>query len=69
MRVEKDLTPISLTPVLSKGVEWYARKWVMEIVEGLMDPHQVGSRKVSSTIIALAGLIHNWLTALKKLIW
>ncbi len=66
MRVEKDSRPISLTPVLSKGVEWYVRKWVMEIVEGLLDPHQFGSPKVSSTIISLAGLIHNWLTALEK---
>ncbi len=39
MRVDKDLRPISLTPILSKGVEWYAREWVMEIVEDLLDPH------------------------------
>ncbi len=38
----------------------------MEIVEGLLDPHKFGSCKGSSTIIALAGLIHNWLTALRK---
>ncbi len=66
MRVEKDLRSISLTSILSKGVEWYAREWVMEIVEDLFDPHQFGSCNWSSTLIALAGLIYNWLTALEK---
>ncbi len=38
----------------------------MEIVEDLLDPHQIGFRKGSSTVQALAALIHNWLTAMEK---
>ncbi len=43
MRVEKDLCPISLTPVLSKGMEWYA--FTMDVIEDLIDTHQYGSVK------------------------
>ncbi len=60
MRVEKDLHPISLTPVISKSLEWYLREWIMEIVEELMDPYQFSSLKGSSTTFALIKLVHNW---------
>ncbi len=38
----------------------------MKIVEDLLDPQQFGSRKGSSTILALEDLIHNWLTVMEK---
>ncbi len=43
MRVEKDLRPISLTLMLSKGLEWYARDFKMDVIEDLIDTHQYGS--------------------------
>ncbi len=65
MRVEKDLCPISLTPVISKSLEWYLREWIMEIVEDLKDPYQFGSLKGCSTF-ALIELVHNWLGSLES---
>ncbi len=43
MRVEKYLLQISLTPVLSKGLEWYARDFTMDVIEDLIDTHQYGT--------------------------
>ncbi len=66
MRVDKDLRPISLTPVLSKGIEWFARDWVMEIIDDLLDPQQYGSRKGCSTLLALAEWTHKWIIAVEN---
>jgi len=66
MRIDKDLRPISLTPVLSKSLEWFIRDWIMDIVNDLLDPHQYGSRKGCSTTIAIVELVHEWLNAAEK---
>ncbi len=58
MRVDKDLRPISLTPVLSKSMEWYAKEWIMDIIDDMLDPHQYGLRIGCSTTLALAELVH-----------
>ncbi len=65
MRVEKDLHPISVTPVLSKGLKWYAREFTMDVIEHLIDTHQYGSVKGCSTVLALVELVHCWLAALE----
>ena len=65
MDVDKDLRPISLTPVLSKCIESYVRDWMLEIVRDSFDPHQFGCLKGSSTIHALVELTHLWTTALE----
>ena len=67
MRVEKDLRPITLSPQLSKCLEWYPREWLLELFRDSMDPHQFGSMKGSSTMLALVELIHGWVTAVEKL--
>ena len=66
MSVDKDLRPISLTPSLSKGLEFYARKWTNEPLTPVLDPHQFGSRANYSTVTALVHLIHSWLLELEK---
>ncbi len=38
----------------------------MELVNGMMDPHQFVSLKGSSMDVALAELVHGWLTAVEK---
>jgi hypothetical protein len=58
---EKDLRPISLTPILSKGLEYHTRNWLMNIFKPHIDDYQYGSLKECSTIFALAQLIHEWL--------
>jgi hypothetical protein len=64
LNINKDLRPISLTPILSKNIELYARDWFMEYFKNTIDEHQYGSQKECSTVIALAQLIHNWLLCL-----
>ena len=59
--VRKDIRPISLTPVRSKCVEFYVKGWVMEVLEDILDPHQFGSRKGCSTVLALVELHYLWL--------
>ena len=44
-RLEKDLCPISLTPIISKTIEIYACSCLREISEPILDQHQFGSRK------------------------
>jgi hypothetical protein len=63
---EKDLRPISLTPILCKGIEYHARNWLMDFFKPSLDENQYGSQKECSTTLALAHLIHNWLIALEK---
>ena len=62
--VEKHLRPISLTPTLSKVLERYVSGWVMDTARGIIDDHQFGSLRGSSTIHALVELVHLWQKAL-----
>lgn len=62
--IERHLRPISLTPVLSKCLERFVTDWIMESMQGILDPHQFGSLRGSSTVHALVELIHQWQSAL-----
>ena len=64
-RIEKDLRPISLTPILSKCIEKIVRPWIMEFLEEVLDSTQYGSRQGLSTVDAMADLFHSWLLALE----
>jgi hypothetical protein len=61
LNLNKDLRPISLTPILSKGIETYARDWLLDFFKPSLDTTQYGSQKECSTTMALAHLIHSWL--------
>ena len=61
--VEKDLRPISLTPVLAKGLEFFVFRWLMRLVDYRLDRSQYGAISNSSTVHALLGLIHDWSVA------
>ncbi len=58
--VEKDLRPISLTPVLSKELEHFVCLWIMKIVGDRIDQCQFGAVCGSSTVHALVDLVHDW---------
>ena len=62
--IEKHLRPISLTPTLSKVLERYVAGWVMDTARDIIDDHQFGSLRGSSTIHALVELVHLWQKAL-----
>ena len=64
--VAKDFRPISLTPVLSKIAEGYARDLLLESIGDRLDPRQFGSIKGSSTVHALVEMYHHWVTGCEK---
>ena len=65
-QLEKHIRPISLTPVLTKVMELFTCKWIMECVSEDIDLHQYGSVKGSITVHALVELVHLWLQALDE---
>ncbi|MCH1414829.1 MAG: DUF1891 domain-containing protein [Glaciecola sp.] len=62
--VESDLRPISLTPILSKCIEDYVCKWLLDFFIPIVDPKQFGSLKHTSTTHALVEMLHSWHSAL-----
>lgn len=62
----KHIRPISLTPVLTKVLESFTCKWIMDCVSEDIDSHQYGSIKGSSTVHALVELVHLWQQALDE---
>ena len=62
--VDSDLRPISLTPVLSKVLEHFVSRWLLQVIEPYIDILQFGNTRNCSTTHALIHLIHNWLAAL-----
>ncbi len=65
-RVDKDLRPISHTPVLYKSLELHIKKWTLDLIKHLIVPHQYGSLPGCSTTQSLIELLHSWLAALEK---
>jgi hypothetical protein len=61
----KHLRPITLAPQLSKCLEWFPRKWILETIADLIDPQQYGSLPKHSTVMALAELVHKWISVLE----
>lgn len=61
-KVEKDVRPVSLTPILCKELETHVVKWLWDIIAPFIDPHQYGTVKGSSTVHALVALLHKCFT-------
>ena len=59
--IEKHLRPISLTLVLVKSLERHVTGWILDYMDGSIDPHQFGSLQGSSTIHALVELVYQFL--------
>ena len=62
--IEKHLRPISLTPVPVKCLERHVTGWILDYMDGSIDPHQFGSLQGSSAVHALVELLHLWHKAL-----
>ena len=56
--------PISLTACLSKILEDFVVKWIMEDIRHKIDLKQFGSLQETSTTFCLIGMINNWLSTL-----
>ena len=60
MSVEKNIRPISLTPIAAKVFESLVMKWFDGIVSDQIDDKQFGGISGTSTTDALVELIHRW---------
>ena len=61
--IEKDIRPISLTPIVSKIFESIVMKWVDHILEDKIDDKQFGGGMGTSTTDALVEMKHHWCDA------
>ena len=61
---EDEVRPISLAACLSKILEDFVVKWMMEDVKCKIDSKQFGSLQRSSTTFCLIDMINNWLSSL-----
>jgi hypothetical protein len=62
-RLDKDLRPISLTPVVSKVMESFVHSWTWSIIKEKIDKGQFGAIKGSCTTFALIKMVNDWLSA------
>ena len=61
--IEKDIRPISLTPIVAKTFESLVLKWVDDAIRDNIDPKQFGFIKGTGTTDALVELMHKWYEA------
>ena len=61
---EEEVRPISLTACLSKILEYFVVKWMMEDVKHKIDPKQFGGLQGTSTTFCLIDMMNNWLVSL-----
>jgi len=61
--IEKDLRPISLTPIVVKVFESFVMKWVDNCIKDKIDPYQFGCVAGTSTTDALVEILHKWYEA------
>ena len=65
--IEKDIRPISLTPIASKTLESIILNMVNETIEENINRNQFGEMVVASTTDALVEMIHRWSEATDRL--
>ncbi len=58
VEIRKHLRPISVTPQLSKGLEFHVVSWLWDLLKGKIDTRQYGTVKGSSTTHALVEMLH-----------
>ena len=65
--IAKHLRPITLSSQLSKCLESFPRKWILDAILPQMDEHQYGSVAHRSTVTALSRLVHEWYTGMERM--
>ena len=61
--IDSDFRPISLTAILSKILESFPYRWLLQSIINQIDPLQFGSLRGSSASMALIHLFHKWYEA------
>jgi len=64
--ITSDIRPISLTASLSKALESFVLRWVLDLIDKKLDGKQFGGLRGKSTTHALIDMIHHWISALDK---
>lgn len=64
--ITSDIRPISLTASLSKVLESFVSRWVLDLIDKKLDRKQFGGLRGKSTTHALIDMIHHWISALDK---
>ena len=67
LNIDSEFRPISLTAIVSKILESFPYRWLLQSISGQIDPLQFGSLQGSSTSMALVHLLHKWHEASDKL--
>ena len=62
-QIQKDIRPISLTPIISKVFESIVLDWVEYFTETQINDDQFGCIKGSSAVDALVEIVHKWFEA------
>ena len=65
-KFDKDLCPISLTPVISKVQEWFLHEWMWDVIQHIVDNFQFRAIKGTCTTHALIIMVHDWLKAIDR---
>ena len=65
--VEKDIRPISLTPIVAKVFESLVLQWVDNIIKPQIDDRQFGGLTGTCTTTALVKMLHKWYEAADEL--
>ena len=58
--IKSDIRPISLTAILSKHLECIVGGYILDSLQGKLDPRQFGGMKGLSTTHALLDMLHHW---------
>jgi hypothetical protein len=62
--IHSDLRPISLTSTLCKILESFVGRWILDRIEGQLDPNQFGALRGRSTSHALVSITDLWCQSL-----
>ena len=65
--IEKDIRPISLTPIAAKVFESIVMKWIDEKMDGKIDNKQFGGISGTSTTDVLLEMVNKWYEATDNL--
>ena len=63
-KIDKNLRPISLTPTVSKVLESFIGQWLLDELEGKLDPRQYSALRGRSTTHELVDILYHWHQAL-----
>ena len=62
--ISNDLCHISLVPTLAKLFESFVGRWLVSVLDSVLDNYQFGCRRGRSTVHAVTAKLHTWMSSL-----